>query len=436
MYDPTAVDTLLPPRPAAPVARPRGLGLTLTVLSLSIAAGCAVQAAFGPVQEFARTDLGMTDLQMGLVQGMAVAIPAGLLSIPVGWMADHSNRVRMMLVLAVLWSAGAAASAFATSFELLFAARMVSALGLTVVLPVAISIAADLCPPEKRGRSLLMLSMGKVFGIALAFALGGALFGVLSARTEPLFGMAAWRATQLIFAGASALLVLPLLLLREPVRQEVASSGAGFGASMQALWERRGLLAPLFAGQITVIMADASASIWATPVLMRTYGLQPAEFGGWMGLVLLGSGLVGTIAGGIAADAGLKRGGGRGLLLSAVVASAIGVPAALFPLMPGVPGFAVLLTALLLAGTATGLITATAIAVLVPNQFRALCLGSFVVVGSFIGFGVAPSLVTIISERVGGEGALASALAGVGVTSSTLSLIAFALAAKAAPKHT
>lgn len=436
MYDPTAIETLVPPQPAAPVARPRGMGLTLTILSLSIAAGCAVQAAFGPVQEFARADLAMTDLQMGLVQGMAVAVPAALLSIPVGWLADHANRVRMMVVLALLWSIGAAASAFATSFELLFAARMLSALGLTVVLPVAISIAADLCPPDKRGRSLLLLSMGKVVGLALAFALGGALFGVLSARTEPLFGMAAWRATQLIFAGGSALLVLPLLMLREPARQEVARAGAGFRASMQALWAQRGLLAPLFAGQITVIMADASASIWATPVLMRSYGLQPAEFGGWMGLVLLGSGLVGTIAGGVAADAGLKRGGGRGLLLSAVVASAIGVPAALFPLMPGVPGFAVLLTTLLLAGTATGLITATAIAVLVPNQFRALCLGSFVVVGSFIGFGVAPSLVTIISERVGGEGALAPALAGVGVASSLLSLIAFALAAKAAPRRT
>jgi len=436
MSNPIATETLVPPQPAVAVARPRGVGLTLTILSLSIAAGCAVQAAFGPVQEFARTDLNMTDLQMGLVQGMATAIPAALLSIPIGWMADHSNRVRMMLVLAVLWSVGAAASAFATSFELLFAARMVSALGLTVVLPVAISIAADLSPPDKRGRSLLLLSMGKVFGIALAFALGGALFGILSTRTEPLFGMAAWRATQLIFAGGSALLVLPLLMLREPVRQEVARAGAGFRASMQALWERRGLLTPLFVGQITVIMADASASIWATPVLMRTYGLQPAEFGGWMGLVLLGSGLVGTIAGGIAADAGLKRGGGRGLLISAVIASAIGVPAALFPIMPGVPGFAVLLTALLLAGTATGLITATAIAVLIPNQFRALCLGSFVVVGSFIGFGVAPSLVTIISERVGGEGALAPALAGVGLASSLLSLIAFALAAKAAPKRT
>ncbi|RZJ46075.1 MAG: MFS transporter [Brevundimonas sp.] len=436
MYDPTTIETLVPPPPANPVTRTRGVGLTLTILALSIGAGCAVQAAFGPVQEFARADLNMTDLQMGLVQGMATAIPAALLSIPIGWMADHSNRVRMMLVLAVLWSVGAAASAFAPSFELLFAARMLSALGLTVVLPVAISIAADLCPPDKRGRSLLLLSMGKVFGIALAFALGGALFGLLSARPEPLFGMAAWRVTQLIFAGGSALLVLPLLMLREPVRQEVARAGAGFRASMQALWERRGLLAPLFIGQITVIMADASASIWATPVLMRTYGLQPAQFGGWMGLVLLGSGLVGTIAGGIAADAGLKRGGGRGLLISAVIASAIGVPAALFPLMPGVPGFAVLLTVLLLAGTATGLITATAIAVLVPNQFRALCLGSFVVVGSFIGFGVAPSLVTIISERVGGEGALAPALAGVGLTSSLLSLIAFALAAKAAPKQT
>lgn len=436
MHDPTAAESLLPPRSIAPVARPRRIGLTLTILSLSIAAGCAVQAAFGPVQEFARADLAMTDLQMGLVQGMAVAVPAALLSIPVGWLADHTNRVRMMVVLALLWSIGAAASAFATSFELLFAARMLSALGLTVVLPVAISIAADLCPPDKRGRSLLLLSMGKVVGLALAFALGGTLFGILSARTEPLFGMAAWRATQLIFAGASALLVLPLLMLREPVRQEVANAGAGFRDSMQALWDRRGLLAPLFVGQITVIMADASASIWATPVLMRTYGLQPAEFGGWMGLVLLGSGVVGTIAGGIAADAGLKRGGGRGLLVGAVIASAIGVPAALFPLMPGVPGFAVLLTALLLAGTATGLITATAIAVLIPNQFRALCLGSFVVVGSFIGFGLAPSLVTIISERIGGNGALAPALAGVGLVSSLLSLTAFALAARAAPKPT
>lgn len=436
MYDPTAIDALPASQPMKVVAQPRGVGLTLTILGLSICAGCGVQAAFGPVQEFARLDLGLTDLQMGLVQGMAVAVPAALLSIPVGWLADHTNRVRMMVVLAVLWSIGAAASAFATSFELLFAARMLSALGLTVVLPVAISIAADLCPPEKRGRSLLLLSMGKVFGLALAFALGGAVFGMLSARTEPLFGMAAWRATQLIFAAGSALLVLPLLLLREPARQEVAKAGAGLKASMQALWERRGLLAPLFIGQITVIMADASASIWATPVLMRTYGLAPAAFGGWMGLVLLGSGLVGTIVGGLAADAGLKRAGGRGLLMTAVIASAIGVPASFFAVMPGVTGFAILLTALLLAGTATGLITGTAIAVLIPNQFRALCLGSFVVVGSLIGFGVAPTLVTVISEAIGGRGALAPSLTGVSLASSLLSLIAFAMAARAAPKRT
>lgn len=435
MSDSTATQAFPISPPADDVDRPRRVGLTLAILGISIGAGCAVQAAFGPVQEYARGDLNMTDLQMGLVQGMAVAIPAALLSIPIGWLADHSNRVRLMLILAVLWSLGAAASAFATSFEILFAARMLSALGLTVVLPVAISMAADLCPPEKRGRSLLLLSMGKVFGIALAFALGGWLFGVLSARQEPLLGLAAWRATQLVFAGGSALLVLPLLLIREPVRLEVAPAGAGFQASMGALWERRALLAPLFMGQISVIMADASASIWATPVLMRTHGLEPGEFGGWMGLVLLGSGLVGTIAGGMAADAGLKRGGGRGLLLTAVIAAAIGVPASLFAVMPGVAGFAILLTALLLAGTATGLITGTAIAVLVPNQFRALCLGSFVVVGAFIGFGVAPSLVTVISERIGGPSALAPSLAGVGFVSSLLSLVAFSLAARAAPRQ-
>eukprot|EP01035_Chromulina_nebulosa_P054760 gene54760-75034_t len=78
------------------------------------------------------------------------------------------------------------------------------------------------------------------------------------------------------------------------------------------------LVKPFGASRLTTTVTNAlSINALSREVATLRRTVEPAEFGGWMGLVLLGSGLVGTIAGGIAADAGLKRGGGRGLLLSA-----------------------------------------------------------------------------------------------------------------------
>ena len=47
-------------------------------------------------------------------------------------------------------------------------------------IPVAISIAADLSAADRRGRSLLLLSLGRYIGVAAAFALGGWLGGLLA----------------------------------------------------------------------------------------------------------------------------------------------------------------------------------------------------------------------------------------------------------------
>jgi MFS family permease len=152
-----------------------------------------------------------------------------------------------------------------------------------------------------------------------------------------------------------------------------------------------------------------------------------------MGALVLVSGIGGTLLGGFAADWGQKSGRQGGLLLGALIAAALGVPAALFPVAPTVTWFAVAFGLLSLCGAITGLITSVALTVLIPNEVRGLCIGAFIAFAGLIGFGVAPSLVTAISSLLGGESHLGPALAIVGVATGALSVVGFLLAMRRAP---
>jgi MFS family permease len=410
-----------------PAKRPRVL-TSLLLLATTIASASAMRTVFSPVQEVAAADLHFNDFQMSLLQGLAISIPIGLLAIPVGRMTDRGNRANLLFGLAMLWTIGTALSVFATEFWQIFAARMLAGIGAFSSLTVAISLTADLSSPSTRGRSLMLLSLGNMVGGAAAFAFGGALLGYYAHATPLIEGLSPWRNVLLVFAGVSLILSLLLLTLREPTRREISESSPALSVALRELWERRGLLAPLFLGQVTVVMADAAASIWAAPVLERHYNLTPEQFGGWMGLVILGSGVIGALVGGFAADFGHKSKIKGGILIGAVIAAALSIPGAFFPLMPDATGFAWLLLLLLTCGAITGLVTAAAIAVLVPNEIRGVCLGAFIVVGAIIGFGAAPTMVTLIGDAIGGPDALRYGLAYCGAATSIAATLGFATA--------
>lgn len=422
-------------RPAAAPSFARALW-PLLLLALLMMIGFAVLGSFGPVQENAKAELGLSDNLLGMVQGLGAAVPLVLFSIPIGILVDRFNRVRLVLVLAIVWTAGTALTAVAPNVATLFVARMLTGIGTTGALTAALSLSADLCAPHQRGRALLIVNLGKALGTAAAFALTGWLFGRYLEHALPslLAGAAPWRDTHVALAVLSAALIVPLLLMREPARQEVeAGPDAPFRIVVRELWSRRGFLIPLFVGQVTVVMADAAAAIWASPILSRLYGLQPQDFGAWMGAILFGTGVAGAMLGGIAADLGQKSGRRGGLLIGAVIAAAIGVPAALFSISPTVPIFAVAFGTLALCGTITGLITSVALTVLIPNELRGLCIGAFIAVAGLIGFGLAPSLVAGVSTLLGGERHIGEAQALVGAIVSLFSFLGFFVAMRRAP---
>ena len=172
-------------------------------------------------------------------------------------------------------------------------------------------------------------------------------------------------------------------------------------------------------------MADVAATIWAAPVLSRDFAQSPGQAAALIGGVLIIAGVVGSIMGGVVADWGHKRNMRGGVLIGAVVAAAIGVPAGLFPVMTDTTMFGVVLLILMISGTVCGLVTATAIAVLVPNEERGTCLGAFMILGTLIGMGVSPILVSMSSQFLGGEAQLALSLAIVGVGVGVVSLAGF-----------
>jgi MFS family permease len=415
----------LPPRRAWPV---------LLLLAVAMTAGNIAVGVFSAVQEAAKAELGFSDLQMSVLNGLAISIPLAVLSVPVGLAVDRGNRVRMLLLTAVVWTAGTLLTAFAHGMALLFAARMLAGVGANISTTIAISLAADLCLPERRGRSLLLLTIGKNAGTGLAFALGGGLLGYFI-QHGGLLALTPWRSIHLVLGIASVAMVAALAMLREPARLEtLAGPGAPLRETFRELAGYRRFLIPLFVGQIGVLMADAAAAIWAAPVLSRSYGLSPQEFGGWLGAVVFGAGVLGAIAGGIAADVGQKSARRGGILLGAVIASLAALPATFFPLAPSVPLFGALLFVLLLGGTVTGLVTATALAVVLPNELRGLSVGVFLAVGGLIAFGVAPSLVTGLSTLLGGEALLGQALAFVSLAVSVLGATGFYFAYRCAPE--
>lgn len=412
----------------------------LLILALAMAAGFTMMGSFSMVQEGAKAEMGLSDHALGLVQGVSAAVPLVIFSIPIGILVDRRNRVRLLFLLGLVWTAGTLLTAFAQNLPVLFLARMMAGIGTTGALTCALSLTADLCAPEQRGRAMLVVTLGKCLGQAGAFALAGWLLGALLHAPPSLAdgllarGLSPWRGTHVLLAAISMCLILPLLVLREPARREVeASIHAPFGVVVHELWARRSFLIPLFVGQVSVVMADAAASIWASPVLSRSYGLAPETFAGWMGALIFSAGLLGSILGGVAADIGQKTGRRGGLLIGAILAAAAGVPAALFPVAPGVPLFAAAVGLLMFCGTITGLVTSVALTVLIPNELRGLCIGAFIALAGLVGFGVSPSLVAWVSDALGGEAHLGQGLAIVGVSVGILSVGAFAQAMRHAP---
>jgi MFS family permease len=419
----------------------RGRNAAIGLITLAVFTGTAARYVLSPIQELVKADLGLGDNQIALLQGMAIALPTALMSIPVGRLVDRTNRARLLIVLALLCTVGSLLTALSQGFAAAFASRMLVGAAVVAAQPAALSLVSDLTEPAERGRMITLTSLGQAFGGTAAYMLAGVLLDCLPALAAGglLSGLAPWRLVQLAFAAAMAATTVALLWMREPARREdAATDGAGqaadarLGATLRALWSYRRLLLPLAGGMVSIGMADAAAAIWAVPILTRTFHQAPADFGPWLGMLNLGANVAGAVIGGLAADFGQRGRGQSGALWGAVLGAVLSVPAALFAVMPSVASFAVLLGLLLASGACVNIAATSAIMVLLPNRLRGMCIAVLVAVIGLVAFGLAPLLVSLTARLSAHGGDLTIPLASVGVITSLAATAAFVRAMRVA----
>lgn len=165
--------------PVAPDARPARPGarawIVLAILCfvyvLNFLDRQLVSILAKPIQD----ELAVSDGQLGLLGGLFFAAFYCILAIPVGWLADRTNRVKVLAFSCALWSAATAACGLSTNFGQLAASRMAVGVGEAGGVPPSYAIISDYFPSGTRGTALSLFNLGPPIGSALGVAFGASI---------------------------------------------------------------------------------------------------------------------------------------------------------------------------------------------------------------------------------------------------------------------
>jgi MFS family permease len=262
----------------------------LAVLMFANTLNFADRAILSAVAEPMRLDLGLSDVQIGLLQGLAFAITYSVVGIPVGWLAERKSRLKLLAGCVIFFSAATGLCGFATSFVQLFILRILVGVGEGSFMAPASSLLADHYPGNRRASALGIVMLGTPVGFFVGSLLGG-----FAAETL------GWRATfQIMSIPGFFVALLLLFALKEPPRG-LADNIAPRKSAPPRLWtvfrhlSGQPSFRHILAGAVLCTCAANAIGQFQFIFLVRTYGLTLSQAGalsGTISLVALGIGMV------------------------------------------------------------------------------------------------------------------------------------------------
>jgi MFS family permease len=379
-----------------------------------------------------KREFGVSDTQVGLLQGWVFAAFYCTLGIPMGFLVDRFNRRWLVAAGVFAWSLMASACGMAGTFVQLVIARMGVGVGEATLSPSAYSMIADVFPKEKLGRALSVYNTGIPVGSALALILGGMVANAVSNEattyTLPLLGEI--RAWQLVFiaTGAPGLLLCFLIFtVPEPARRGMMRAGGAavapvrFGETLRFAWERIGFFAPFFAAAGLLSMIGYGFLGWLPSALNRRFDIRVGDVAILNGAFTLLLTTAGIVIAGRVADALAARGvRDAAVRVCAIIAACTALFGTLGLLMPTLGlVFATLAISTITISAYTGLLPLV-INLITPNQMRGQLGAIYLLVVNMIGFG-GPWLMPFVSDHLIGDPAriyqaMAVVTAGCGFT--------------------
>ena len=263
-----------------------------------------------------RASFDISDFEISLLHGFAFALFYTILGMPIGWLADRGNRIKIISVAVYLWSIATAACGLANSFMQMFIARVFVGVGEAALSPSAYSLVPDYFRPEKLSRAFSFYNAGLFIGSGLALVIGGAVIEITPALDLPVIGhLEPWQVT-FMYVGLPGLLIgLWVMTLREPKRlgktadeSGQMSLGSHIRRSFRYIKTRPGAYFYHFFGFSLYAFIWTGTAAWTPTFFMREFGMSPGEVGSVYGLIVVVFGLLGVTAGGMLAGYWRKKG--------------------------------------------------------------------------------------------------------------------------------
>lgn len=168
-----------------------------------------------------KTDLGISDAQIGFLFGTAFAVFYALFGIPLGKLADVWERKSLISAGLFFWSIMTALSGTARSFLALGAYRMGVGVGEASASPSAYSMLGDYFPPKMRATVMALYSSGVYVGSGIGMFLGAWVvqsWNSTYAEGGAPYNLLGWQVAFFIVGLPGILMAAWVWTLREPVR--------------------------------------------------------------------------------------------------------------------------------------------------------------------------------------------------------------------------
>ena len=232
----------------------------------------------GPI----RADLGISDTQFSLLQGLAFAVLYTAMGVPIAWLADRGNRRNLIATGVAVWSLATALCGLTRTFPALFLARVGVGVGEAALSPAAYSMLTDMFPRERLGRAFGIYASGVFIGIGLSFVLGAELLAFFEQRdglSLPLLGtLRPWQSVFVTIGFPGLILSLLVLTLREPARSSRHRDlgQASFARALQHFGRHWEVFVFHFAGFAMMTLLFNAIMSWAPEYLIRIHDVPRA----------------------------------------------------------------------------------------------------------------------------------------------------------------
>jgi predicted MFS family arabinose efflux permease len=382
----------------APVLSPeplfsRGLkAYTVGLLTLIYTANYVDRQIVAILLQSIKTDMDLSDTQLGLLTGPAFGVFYATLGIPIAYLADRMSRKKIIIASLTLFSVMTFVCGLAQNYVQLLLARVGVGVGEAGTSPPSHAIIADMYGPADRAAPLAVFALGINIGLFAAFLVGGYIGDTYG-----------WRvAVQVVAVPGLALAVLAWFTLRDPPRgmsdNKTSGTAPPLAQTFAYMWHTKSIRQLIIASTL-VITVGYGAVAWLPSYFIRVHGMSATQVGGVLAIMIGIGGGLGTAFGGIFADKLGKRDVRWNLWLVALVTMGVAPLSIVGYLTTDTLLALVWLTMPLFVGALYFGPTLAMLHTLVKPEMRSLASAIMLCINNIIGLGVGPLSVGYLSDQ-------------------------------------